>query len=114
MLPVLSGSPLYFNERDNKMSPVDSSHGEHIYTAGQGFHPGFPPTIVRGVLSGAKSTAQSGGLKITVANDYTKLMNYYYWTSPTIATWEWMYKPATLAPGQSWQTTTGYSVTWNQ
>ncbi len=108
---ALPGNPVYLNERGGKLTAIDPSPGEHVYTVEKGTHPGFPDNIERGTLSGAASAVQLGNIELKVTNDFTKLMNYYHWTSPTLATWEWMYKSVELAQGQSWSTSVNYTLT---
>jgi hypothetical protein len=59
---------------------------------------------VSGTVSAPDSEMQLGAARFAVVLSPEHLMNYYFWLSPAVNTWEWMYKPVVLQPGQSWQT----------
>jgi hypothetical protein len=87
-----------------------SSHGESVFVLNNASVNGFLPQKVQGKISTGLSSMQikdNGKINVTVEDK--KLMQYYYWYNSLQAyTWEWMYRPTVISPGQQWETSIKY------
>ncbi len=99
---IHGGTPIFYVEQSNKKVEITQKNGVSIYSMTNGIPEGHGS--FSGMISSPKSELRSGEHSIEISLAPESLMNYYFWHSPAVNTWEWMYRPETIAPGQSYHT----------
>ncbi|MDD4181734.1 MAG: hypothetical protein PHE87_08900 [Victivallaceae bacterium] len=101
---LISGStiPKFFIEKGGKKDKIMENNGDFIY--GMNDYEVEGHKTIQGAVSSPDSEMQLGKYQFQAKLTTKQLMNYYFWLSPATNTWEWMYRPVALAPGQTWQT----------